>query len=239
MPNAKVIYKASASVEFITPRWVRDLATDLLGGAPALDPACPSHTKKILRWYAANPLALATALNPMNAAAVGTRMAPIGGRRKPDAAAWAAVLRESERPQTLWLNPPFGKGIELWTRAAKRAVQLVPAASGLVLVPARAGAAWYRELCEAAQLACELDGRMRFELVTRKGLVPAPNCARWGVTLVYFGDTQRGAIKRRLAKVGRVTEGIPFIRPVFPRTKPRDTNQLNFGRIAPRSRTVH
>lgn len=102
-------------------------------------------------------------------------------------------------PGSVWMNPPYGREIRLWT-------SLFIMHAGywstphLALLPARVGARWYREITTAAQCVCELDGRVRFDLPSGE---PAPDVARWGNVLVYFGiDRARAA--RVLSRFGAV-----------------------------------
>lgn len=162
-PNARVIYAADASVEYYTPAPTRELVYRVLGGRPGLDPCTSSR-------------------NPLGAARWFTKRDNAKRQVWWDRAAGAAP--------TVYMNPPYGLGIDWWVDhfAALARESLAPM---LALVPGRIGARWYERFTGACQCFVELRGRLRFELVTGK---PAPFNARWGVVLVYFGpDRARAA----------------------------------------------
>lgn len=104
--------------------------------------------------------------------------------------------------QTVWLNPPYGLGIGAWLDSFFAHLRAVDG-RGLALVPARCGARWYRKATEAANVVCELDGRLTFE--DRNGqplrFNGKPSPARWGCVLLYVGD-DTARIARELRKHG-------------------------------------
>lgn len=176
--NKNVIHAQHRSSVWFTPKKLRALASRVLGPAPiTLDPC--TH-----------------ATNPLGALMYFTRL-DNGLKRS-----WLAELCATKTP-SLWMNPPFGKGITAWIALFLACVDAQRSMRALVLVPSRVGSRWYRELCDRSQCYCELDGRVRFEVLKGKRLVPAKDCARWGVTLVYFGPNRKRAA-RMLAPYGAV-----------------------------------
>jgi hypothetical protein len=178
--NKNVIHAQHRSSVWFTPAKLRALAARVLGMALiTLDPC--THKS-----------------NPLGAARYFTRADNALKQH------WLTVLLASGAgTPTLWMNPPFGKGITEWLARFLECVDRVPHLRALVLVPSRVGSRWYRELCDRSQCYVELDGRVRFEVLRGKRLVPAKDCARWGVTLVYFG-ANRARAARMLAPFGAV-----------------------------------
>lgn len=171
-PHARVIYDAHPSSEWHTPAWLRTLAWEVLERID-LDPATDER-------------------NQLRAARFFTREQDGRAHRWTDS---AGVLGN------VWMNPPYGKGItELWTADAALYGLGHPESRMLSLVPARPGARWYRRFTGQAQLFCELDGRVRFELPDG---TPAPDQARWGSVLVYYGP-DRARAARVLRRHGAV-----------------------------------
>jgi phage N-6-adenine-methyltransferase len=60
-----------------------------------------------------------------------------------------------------WLNPPFGRGIELWLSRAVEAAQA--GATVVVLVPARTDTIWWHDLVIPHAEIRFLRGRLQFE----------------------------------------------------------------------------
>lgn len=173
-PNPRVIYEADDSSEWHTPEWIRSLAHDILGDID-LDPATDAR-------------------NQLRAARTFTL------ERSGLTHDWAP---HNGQPGPVWMNPPFGREIRLWTALFQLHVGFWPI-SGIVLVPARVGARWYRELTTSAQCVCELDGRVVFEGPDgkpRRGKDGRPQPARWGVVLSYYG-TDRARARRFLQRRG-------------------------------------
>ncbi|UUY01563.1 phage N-6-adenine-methyltransferase [Svornostia abyssi] len=56
----------------------------------------------------------------------------------------------------VWMNPPYGRGIDLWMR------KLADHGSGIALVHARTDTQWWREATAAATAICFIAGRVRF-----------------------------------------------------------------------------
>lgn len=56
----------------------------------------------------------------------------------------------------VWLNPPYGRGVERWMR------RLALHGSGMALVFARTDTRWWQEAIENASAVCFLAGRLRF-----------------------------------------------------------------------------
>jgi len=178
--NARVIYAAHPSSDFFTPAPLRVLAHEILGSID-FDPAT-------------------SARNPLGARAFYTR-----GALERD---WT-----EHRPRTIFMNPPYGLGIRAWLFKLIATVTVLRARA-LVLVPARPGARWYGAATDplrpdAAQLLCELRGRVVFEdphgnpLRDKDG---RKSGARWGSTLLYWGP-DRAAVARALRAHGVVRLG--------------------------------
>lgn len=77
----------------------------------------------------------------------------------------------------IWLNPPYGRGIDAWLRKA-----IVSAQAGalvVALLPARTDTAWWQDLVAPHALVYYLRGRLVFE--------GAPHNAPFGSALaIYF-----------------------------------------------------
>lgn len=56
----------------------------------------------------------------------------------------------------VWLNPPYGRGIEQWMR------RLAAHGDGIALVHRRTDTVWWREAIGAASAVCFVAGRVRF-----------------------------------------------------------------------------
>lgn len=210
----KVIYEENRSPEWYTPGWLRVLTTQVL--APHAHCASGEARKHAITI---DPATISS--NPLNAAIARTLATAEGA--PPDGHAWArALLTDHGGPGgcvTLWLNPPYGRGIGDWLAAIEvcrvklheRASQL----ASLALVPARPGAAWYALECERADVVCELRGRVTFEADSTAGIVASKDPARWGSTLLYTGP-DRVQVARALREHGRTT--IARARPRYPRS---------------------
>ncbi len=215
--SERVIYAQHRSSVWFTPAKLRALARLILGMALiTLDPC----THK---------------MNPIGAARFFTRA---DNALKRD---WVALLKKcGAGTPTLWMNPPYGKTIGAWLERFLDCVDRVPHLRALVLVPSRPGARWYRALCDRSQCYCELDGRVRFEVLKGKRLVPAKDCARWGVTLVYFGGN-RARVARLLAPFGAVR----MVRPLaasevaLDGAQTRELAQLSFAAVSSHEREVN
>lgn len=56
----------------------------------------------------------------------------------------------------VWLNPPYGRGIERWMR------KLAAHGDGIALVHSRTDTVWWRDALAAATAICFIAGRVRF-----------------------------------------------------------------------------
>jgi hypothetical protein len=189
---APVIYEPNASDQWYTPEALRSLARRVL-----LRPAGARLAEQI-------DLDPATSsANPLRAQVFYTQ----------DALARSWRPNNAGDPWSVWLNPPYGREIKLWTQKLVELAALEPQARILSLLPARPGASWYARAtnpstiggtpANACQLLCELHGRVTFELADG---TPAPYPARWGSVLLYWGpDRVRAA--RLLRRVGVVRFG--------------------------------
>lgn len=189
MPNANVIHKAHASGAWYTPEHVRAVARDVLGVID-LDPC--THTS--------NPLDAAIHYSIRNSA-----------WRHDWAAELRAHLEARERgTASLWMNPPFGRGIDRWLDQWHGTIEALTAdrfiVRALLLVPARTETKWYRAASwEHAQATCEIDHRLRFER-RKGGRFVAGQTARWGCALLYYGANRKSAAAK-LRALGNVRMG--------------------------------
>ena len=162
--NPRVIHAANPSDQWFTPLHLRELAQRVLRRID-LDPATSAENPlQAVRWFTAADDALS----------------------RP----WRTLLEAPGPDQdfTIWLNPPYGRGIGAWMQRVHDLTELMPSTRVLVLVPSRPGARWYASSSQHAQLLCELHGRVRFE---RPDGSPAPDEARWGCALMYWGPDRK------------------------------------------------
>jgi hypothetical protein len=85
--------------------------------------------------------------------------APIGGVPwVPAARSWSRADDGLVQPWhgRVWLNPPYGRGIERWLD------RLARHGDGLALVFARTDTRWYQEVVRQATAACFIAGRLSF-----------------------------------------------------------------------------
>lgn len=66
--------------------------------------------------------------------------------------------------KSVWLNPPYGRGIDKWIdRLIDQSSAVDAAVSVVALVPARTDARWFLRLWEAADHMLFIRGRLRFD----------------------------------------------------------------------------
>jgi len=99
------------------------------------------------------------------------------------------ALRVSWGAETVWLNPPYGRGIGAWIRKAADAADA--GATVVVLCPARTDAAWWHEHALRAAEVHFIRGRLHFVgaesgapfpsalLVFRPGTRPGSPAVQW------------------------------------------------------------
>ena len=63
---------------------------------------------------------------------------------------------------TVFMNPPYGKTIKLWTAKLEAEYQAGSVTEAIALVPARVDTKWYNDI--ANHTVCFLRGRIKFEL---------------------------------------------------------------------------
>lgn len=85
------------------------------------------------------------------------------------------------RPWTgrVWLNPPYGRGIEQWMG------KLAAHGDGITLVHARTNTVWWREALSAATAVCFIAGGVRF-VSDARGTRP-PGASPMGAVLLAYG----------------------------------------------------
>jgi phage N-6-adenine-methyltransferase len=88
----------------------------------------------------------------------------------------------------VWLNPPYGRGIERWMR------RLAAHANGIALVHSRTGTAWWREALASATAVCFIAGRVRF-IDGRTGNRP-PGASPEPLVLLAYGLECATAVMR-------------------------------------------
>jgi hypothetical protein len=79
----------------------------------------------------------------------------------------------------VWLNPPYGKGIDRWMR------KLAAHGNGIALVHARTGAVWWREALSHASAVCFIAGGVRF-MTDTQGTRP-PGSSPLPLVLMAYG----------------------------------------------------
>lgn len=124
----------------------------------------------------------------------------------------------------VWLNPPYGRGIDQWIAKAVKEARML--AHLTMLTPARTDTAWYRRIVASADAVVYLDHRLLFRIrcerctLARQSLVTPPFTAvyadRWfkrGDKTVYLckpcADNSHGAN-------GGFLETKPIARATFP-----------------------
>jgi hypothetical protein len=159
----------------------------------AADPSCDYFTPAALRVVVNDVLGgvpgfdpATSSANPMQAGAFYTKEIN------------ALVTRWPSDARTIFCNPPYGRKIRAWIKLLSAAAER--GATVLALTPCRPGSIWYIQATRAAQLVCELKGRVTYELPSG---APAPAGARWASCFLYWGpDRQR--VARKLRDVGEV-----------------------------------
>lgn len=56
----------------------------------------------------------------------------------------------------VWLNPPYGRGIEQWTK------RMIEHANGVLLSPVRTDTRWWQSAAENCDVICFISGRVKF-----------------------------------------------------------------------------
>jgi phage N-6-adenine-methyltransferase len=89
------------------------------------------------------------------------------GGVRPDALAdgvnWADVAAQLGQPGgSIWLNPVYGRGLQLWLTKAWEAAQSHPGCTVVVLLPARTDTAWFHAYAPMASEIRFLEGRLKF-----------------------------------------------------------------------------
>lgn len=79
----------------------------------------------------------------------------------------------------VWLNPPYGRGIEQWMR------KLATHDDGIALVHARTNTVWWREAMSRATAVCFVAGGVRF-VTDAHGTRPS-GASPMGVVLLAYG----------------------------------------------------
>lgn len=85
--------------------------------------------------------------------------------------------------KTIFVNPPYGRGIEKWIAKAKVVAQADPEKKIILLIPvATETVFWHEHIWDAAQAICFLKGRVSFPLRGKKRAG-----ATRGSAIVYHG----------------------------------------------------
>lgn len=87
---------------------------------------------------------------------------------------WSEIPSE---PSMLWMNPPYGRGINEWVKKAWEASEL--GQTVVCLLPARTDTAWWHDYCIKGEVHF-LRGRLKFS--GHKGSAPFPSAVVifWG-----------------------------------------------------------
>jgi predicted RNA methylase len=93
----------------------------------------------------------------------------------------------------VFVNPPYGKGIDRWFDKAWNSVEVTPQTEVIVLAPAAVSANYWQNAVKRAGLVCFLRGRVKF--------VGAESTAPMPVALHYFGHRAQD-IARVLRTIG-------------------------------------
>jgi len=152
---------SSAADEWTTPSWLLERLYPLVGGAFSLDPCSPARR-------GAN-------------ATVRARLRYV---------AEDDGLAQAWRAKSIYMNPPYGRGLPRWVEKARAEVEVGRAATVIGLVPARTDTRWWHE--HVAGLACVwlLKGRLAFGDGTAAAPFPS-------ALLLWGGDEHlRSAISR-------------------------------------------
>ncbi len=80
-------------------------------------------------------------------------------------------------PGLVYVNPPYGRKIKLWTDKAIEEAKL--GAEIVLLLPARPDTAWWQRMVKTANAVCFVKGRIKFEGATNGAPFPS--------AMVYFG----------------------------------------------------
>lgn len=88
----------------------------------------------------------------------------------------------------VWVNPPYGRGIEEWMR------KLAEHGDGIALVFCRSDTRWWQESLRSADAVCFIRGRLRFvrgaDRTQPPGVSPAPS------VLLAYGPECAAALMR-------------------------------------------
>jgi phage N-6-adenine-methyltransferase len=98
------------------------------------------------------------------------------------------ALTRSWGGDSVWLNPPYGRGIGEWiTKAAQHKT--------VALLPARPETKWFQTVWKQAEVVCFIEGRLKFE--GAQHAAPFPSC------LAVFGQAITPRQMRVLEELGR------------------------------------
>lgn len=217
-----VIYPASKSPEFYTPRWLREAVWRGFG-VPSYDPATAPHNPMRAEHFTCED-----GLAGLELLLLGLSKAPRCFNPRP---AMLPAVRALETPLAfVWCNPPYGRGVGEWLNALSMLALSRPETTLLALLPCRPGSGWYMDATAlrglrgltACQAFCELRGRLTFEQVSGE---PYPYPARWSSALLYWGP-DRARFMRWARPFGLVRPGRPRPRPPGYKLSKADLRQL-------------
>lgn len=94
---------------------------------------------------------------------------------------------EQEWTGTVWMNPPYGRGIGQWVEKARRAAE-INGATVVCLLPARTDTRWWQKNCADAEVYF-VPGRLKFGNATSNAPFP---CA-----VVTFRPSAKSALQSK------------------------------------------
>lgn len=104
---------------------------------------------------------------------------------------WAAIIEDiSEGKASCWMNPPYGRGIDLWVKKAHD--EALKGVTTVSLLPARTDTSWFHNYIHGKHEVRFLRGRVKF--------VDAPSSAPFPSMIVIFRPKQTSKIKEFIWK---------------------------------------
>lgn len=139
---------SSSSGEYETPAWVFDPLNEHFGFT--LDAAASHENHKVPLYYTVDGLYSQHFSTPSRRNACDGLLGP-----------WAyAVVRPGGAPRSVWLNPPYGRGIEAWVQKCVAESRI--GATVVALLPARTDTSWFHRWVAPYADVYFLMGRINF-----------------------------------------------------------------------------